>query len=106
MNPKQSIVGSSLAFLIATSCCWLPALIIAIGGGTTILGISKGIESLSGLFMTIGIGLLVFGVYQFSKRKTNAMNQEIILQSPFPCPACGNQKEETMQKNACQNFYE
>jgi len=106
MNPKQSIVGSSLAFLIATSCCWLPALLITIGGGSTILAVSQGIGKLSGLFMTIGVGLLVFGVYQFKKIKTNSMNQEVILQSTFTCPACGYQKEETMPTNACQYFYE
>ena len=107
MNHKQSIVGSSIAFLIATSCCWLPALIIAIGGGSTILGMSQGIEKFSGLFITIGIGLLVVGVYQFNNRKTVSMNnKEVILQSTFTCPACGHQKEETMPTNACQYFYE
>ncbi len=69
MSYKNSIVGSSIAFIIATSCCWLPALIIAIGGGSTLIAISNGAEKFSGFFMTIGIGLFGVGSYQFNKRR-------------------------------------
>ena len=65
MNYKKSIIGSSIAFIIATSCCWLPAMLIAIGGGSTLIGISNGIEKFSGAFMAIGIGFLGFGIYQY-----------------------------------------
>ena len=104
MNYKQSIVGSSIAFIVATSCCWLPALIIAIGGGATLMGISNGIEKFSGLFITIGVLFLGIGVYQFNKRKNSMMNKAAILQSTITCPECGHKKEETMPTDACQFF--
>ncbi len=103
---KNSIVGSIIAFVIATSCCWLPSLIIAVGGGSVLVGIGHGIEKTSGIFMTIGIGLLGIGVYQFNKRKKQTMNKGAILQSIITCPECGFKKEETMPTNACQYFYE
>ena len=41
MNYKQSIIGSIIAFIIATSCCWLPALIIGLGGATSMLAFAN-----------------------------------------------------------------
>jgi len=63
MNYKKSMIGSSFAFMVATSCCWLPALIIAIGEGSTLIGISKGLENFSGIFLAIGIRFLGLGLY-------------------------------------------
>ena len=54
MNYKKSIIGSIIAFVIATSCCWLPALIIMLGGASSMLAFAKGIEQFSGVFMAIG----------------------------------------------------
>ncbi len=65
MNYKKSIIGSSIAFIVARSCCWLPALIVAIGGGSTLLGMSNGLERFSGIFITIGVVFLGYGIYQF-----------------------------------------
>ena len=106
MNYKKSILGSSFAFIIATSCCWLPSLIMAIGGGSTLLGISSGIEKLSGVFIAVGVGLLGFGIYQFYQRKNKTKSAEVVLESTITCPNCEHQKEETMPTNACQYFYE
>ena len=106
MNYKNSILGSSIAFLAATSCCWLPALIITIGGGSTLVGISHGLEKFSGVFIAIGIGFFGFGIYQYKNRKNMAGIKETILQSVITCPECGHNKEETMPTNACQFFYE
>ena len=44
MNYKKSIIGSSIAFIIATSCCWLSAILIAIGGGSAVMRIANGLE--------------------------------------------------------------
>jgi hypothetical protein len=106
MNYKKSIIGSSIAFIVGTSCCWLPAAVIAIGGGSTLIGISDGLERFSGVFMSVGIGLLIFGVYQYYDKRNKATKQEVILQSTITCPECGYSKEETMPTNACQYFYE
>jgi len=106
MNYKKSIIGSSIAFIIATSCCWLPALLIAIGGGSTLIGISNGLESFSGIFMAIGIGFIGFGIYQYKNKKEMTKSKEAVLLSTLTCPECGHKKEETMPTNACQYFYE
>ncbi len=106
VNYKKSIIGSAIAFVIATSCCWLPALVIGIGGGSALVGLSNGLEQWSGLFITLGVGLLGFGLYQYKKTKDASVVQEAILQSTITCPNCGHKKEETMPTNACQYFYE
>lgn len=106
MNYKNSIIGSSLAFIVATSCCWLPALVIAIGGGSTLVGLSNGLEQWSGLFIMIAVGLLALGLHQCMKTKEGAVVKEAILQSIITCPECGHKKEEIMPTNACQYFYE
>ena len=69
MNFKQSIIGSSIALLVATSCCWLPALIIVTGGGSTLIGISNGLDKFSGFFIITGIGFLGIGIYQYNNNK-------------------------------------
>lgn len=106
MNYKNSIIGSSIAFLIATSCCWLPALLMAIGGGGTLLAISNDLEKFSGISMAIGIGFLGFGIYQYHNRKKVPVDKKAILNSTITCPDCGHQKEERMPTDACQYFYD
>lgn len=106
MNYKKSIVGSSLALVLATSCCWLPALIITLGGGSALLGLSAGLEKFSGLFFAIGIGFLGFGIFQYYKRKNKTSPEQVILLSVITCPECKHSIEETMPTNACQYFYD
>jgi len=106
MKYKKSIIGSFIAVIIATSCCWLPATLIAIGGGTTLIGISNGLEKFSGAFMTIGIGFLGYGIYQYKNRKMLSTKKEVMVKSIITCPECGHKKEETMPTDACQYFYE
>lgn len=103
-NFKKSIFGSAIAFIVATSCCWLPAFIIAVGGGTTLMSLSNGLEKMSGAFMAAGVGLLGLGIFQWNKKSN--MSKVAVLESTLTCPECGHQKEETMPTNACQFFYE
>jgi amino acid permease len=106
MNFKQSIIGSSIAFLIATSCCWLPALIIGLGGASSLLAFANGLEQFSGIFMLLGIVLFLYGGFQFYKKNVMKKSTQVELQSTITCPNCGFQKKETMPTNACQFFYE
>jgi len=106
VNYKKSIVGSSIAFIVATSCCWLPALIVAIGGGSALIGFSNGLEKYSGFFLAIGLVFLGFGIYQYISKKNSSVNNEVVLKSVITCPECSYNKEETMPTNACQYFYE
>lgn len=104
-NTTHSIIGSGIAFIVATSCCWLPALIIGLGGATSLMAWSSGLERYSGIFMVAGAAFLGIGIYQYYS-KSNMKNEEVILTSTITCPKCGHQKEETMPINACQYFYE
>ena len=107
MINKKSIVGSIIAFVLATSCCWLPALIITLGGGSALLALSNSFEKFSPLFIMIGIGFLAFGIRQYYMNNNRRHKDiEAILQSIITCPECGNRQEETMPTNACQYFYE
>jgi len=106
MHYKKSIVGSSLAFIIATSCCWIPALCITIGGGSTLMGISSGLQKFSGLFMVAGIGCLGLGLIQYKSKTVLSVSEEVILTSTLTCPECNYRKDELMPTDACQYFYE
>lgn len=87
------MIGSAIAFIVATACCWLPVLIIAVGGGSTLVGISNGLEKFSGIFMATGFGLLGYGVYQYQNRKNQSLKKEVIFNSRIACPECGQEKE-------------
>lgn len=100
---NKSILGGLFAFILATSCCWLPALIIALGGSASLLAFSNGLESYSGLLLIFGAVLLVYGGYQYHKSKKM---KEIVLESTITCPECNHSKIETMPTTACQYFYE
>jgi hypothetical protein len=107
MNVKPSIIGGAIAFLLATSCCWLPALLVAIGSASSLLAFANGLEQFSAVFMAIGALCLLYGAYQFYFKSTAVMtNKAIQLQSMLTCPECGHQKEEAMPTDACQFFYE
>ncbi len=104
---KYSIIGSTIAFIVATSCCWLPALIISLGGASGLLAFSAGLEEYSFVFMMLGSLLFALGVYQYYfKNKSMGKEKEAILNSKITCPECSYEKEETMPTDACQYFYE
>ena len=105
-NYKNTFIGSSIAFILATSCCWLPALLVAFGGGSTLIGLSKGLEKYSLLFVIFGIGLLGFGIFQYRKQSLSSNGRKLILKSTITCPVCGHKHLETMPTDACQFFYE
>jgi threonine/homoserine/homoserine lactone efflux protein len=69
LKANQSLLGGILAFIIATSCCWLPALAIMLGGASGLMAFSQGLEKFSRFFMIIGGGFLIYGGYQFYKKK-------------------------------------
>lgn len=106
MNYKQPIIGSAFAFILATSCCWLPALIIGLGGASSMLAFANGLERFSGLFMVLGLITLLYGVFLYRKKNSVASFDEVQLNSTITCPKCDHQQEEIMPTNACQYFYE
>lgn len=108
MGHKQTITGGVLAMILATSCCWLPALAVLLGGASGLLGLSDQLESYSGVLMALSAVLLIVGAYQWKKRSNSLKNEdmEVILESKITCPECGHEKLETMPTNACQFFYD
>jgi len=95
LKANQSFIGGLIAFLIATSCCWLPALAITLGGASSIVAFSSGLEKFSGLFMIVGTGFLGWGSYQFYQRNNQKnKNMTILLQSTITCPECSHSKEK------------
>lgn len=101
------MIGSIVAFVIATSCCWLSALIIALGGASSMLAFAEGIGQLSGVFMAIGALLLLYALYLFYRKRNEANSPtKVQLLSTITCPECGHKKIEEMPTNACQFFYE
>lgn len=103
-----SFVGSVFAFLLATSCCWLPWLAVLLGSslvGTS--AFSARLEAFSGPLLILSFGMLSYGIYSFwKKRKRQVSASTIVLQSFITCPECGFGKMEIMPTDACQFFYE
>jgi cytochrome c biogenesis protein CcdA len=66
-NYKKSFLGSVLAFVLGTSCCWLTSLAVWLGGATFLTVLSRFVHEYTTIIL--GIALLFFGmgVYQFWK---------------------------------------
>ncbi len=108
MKAIPSLLGGVFAFLLATSCCWLPWLAVLLGSsvvGTS--AFSAKLEAFSGPLMVLGLGLLAYSGYTFWEKKNRREKAPVIvLQSIITCPKCGFSKNETMPTDACQYFYE
>ena len=108
MKIIPTLLGSLFAFLIATSCCWLPGLVLLLGG--SVLGASAftaKLDAFSAPLLLAGMGLLAYAGFSFWKK--NGQKEQpavVILQAVITCPKCGFAKTETMPTNACQFFYE
>ena len=104
---KKSFIGSAVAFIIGSACCWVPVIAVMVGGVSGAAAITNGLEKLSGLFLGISVLLLGFGIYQLRKRKLKQGEmKEAILQSIIKCPNCNHEKAETMPTDSCQFYYE
>jgi hypothetical protein len=104
MKYRNSFIGSFIAFLLATSCCWLPWLAVIFGGAAGFASINDSLEGYSGVFMFLGVILLLYGAYQLFYRKSKSLL--ILLESLITCPQCHFQKMEQMPTDACQFFYQ
>jgi amino acid permease len=107
MNYKKSIIGVIVAFLLATACCWLPGLIVILGGATGMLALNDSLEQYNEIFMSLGALLFFYGIYKIIRQKKSLRDprQMALLKSVITCPKCGATKEETMPINTCVLFY-
>jgi hypothetical protein len=107
MKLSTTILGSAFAFILATSCCWMPAMAFILGSSAALTFLSQSLGAMSSLFFALGFGILCYSGYKFwQKKQTKNTTQSIELQSIITCPSCGFAKKETMPTNACQFFYE
>ena len=68
MNYKKTFLGSIIAFILGTSCCWLSSLAIWIGGAAVLGTIANFIEDIQVFLMILGgILLLVSGIFYWRK---------------------------------------
>jgi len=70
---KKTFIGSIVAFFIGTSCCWLSALGIWVGGATFLGVIIKWIEDVQTLLILLSIFLAVLSIYLYLKKKNRKM---------------------------------
>jgi hypothetical protein len=95
--------ASAFAFLIATSCCWLPPLVALLAGATGLAAFSGWFDTVAPWLMAIGGGLFGWSVFKIWKKREGRLP---VLDSVIKCPSCGFSKKETMPTEACQFFYE
>lgn len=106
MNARTSFLGGILAFTLATSCCWLPALTVFLGGAAGVLSLNEQMASLSGPLMVLAAGFISYGLYRkWRPLRAEASPDHFTPDSLITCPYCGHRKMETMPVNACQYFY-
>jgi len=63
-NYKKSFLGSILAFILGTSCCWLTSLAVWLGGATVLTIFATFLGQHHTLFIILGLCLLVVGFLQ------------------------------------------
>jgi hypothetical protein len=107
INAFASISASVVAFLLATSCCWLPALAALIfGSAVGATAFSEKLETWSGVFFMLGGAAAGLGIWKITRRFFQKGKTNLVLESRLTCPHCGFQKTEMMPTDACQFFYE
>lgn len=107
MQIKHTLIGSLIAFILATACCWLPLLALVLGGALGIGSLADGLGKWSGVFFGLGVALMAWSGYRFwQKNIFFKKGDSIIFHSVITCPKCHFSKKETMPTNSCQFFYE
>jgi hypothetical protein len=64
-NYKKSFLGSLLAVVLGTSCCWLTSLAVWLGGATLLTVLARFVHDYDTVILGIAALFFVVGVYQF-----------------------------------------
>ena len=64
-NYKKTLLGSIIAFIVGTSCCWISSLAIWIGGATVLTVVSNYLENIQIFLFTLGIVLGLVTLYLY-----------------------------------------
>lgn len=64
-NYKKTFWGAVVAFFIGTSCCWMSALAVWIGGATVLGLVSSFFESIQGAILVVGGFLALLSIFLY-----------------------------------------
>jgi len=70
LNHKNTFWGSVVAFFLGTSCCWISALAIWLGGATVLTWLSTFIENIQELLVFVGALLGGVSLFLFFRKKS------------------------------------
>ena len=104
MLKNKSLIAGLIALILASSCCWLPALLLSMGAGALLMSLAEGIENLSLILLLLSVGFIVYGYFQLKEKSTK--KNDVILESKLTCPECNAEHLENMLTDSCQYFYE
>ena len=68
-NYKKTFLGSILAFILGTSCCWLTSLAVWLGGVTFLTVLSGFVHNYNSIILAIAFLFFVVAIYKFWKYK-------------------------------------
>lgn len=104
MPQNKSLIAGVITLIIASSCCWLPALLLYLGAGALLMSIAEGIENISLVLLALSFGFIVYGYFQIKAKSTKI--KAVVLESMLTCPECNVEHLEVMPTDSCQYFYE
>lgn len=78
-NYKKSFLGSILAFILGTSCCWLTSLAVWLGGATILTVISRFVHNYNSIILGVAVLFFVVAIYQFWKYKKKKSNKSFSI---------------------------
>jgi hypothetical protein len=70
---KKTFVGSIIALILGTSCCWLTTLAVWLGGATIFTIIITFFTKTETAFIVIAVLLFLLSVCQFFKNKKSSI---------------------------------
>lgn len=82
-NYKKTFLGSVLAFILGTSCCWLTSLAVWLGSATFLTILSRFIHNYNSIILGIAFVFFVLAIYQFWKHKKRKSNKSYSIMLLF-----------------------
>lgn len=74
-NYKKSFLGSIIAFILGTSCCWLTSLAVWFGGATILTAFATFLGRFNSIIIIFALLLLGLGIIQLSIHRQNLRKQ-------------------------------
>jgi membrane protein implicated in regulation of membrane protease activity len=71
-NYEKTFLGSIIALILGTSCCWLTTLAVWLGGATIFTSLVAFFTKTETAFIILAVLLFLLSVYQFYKNKKSS----------------------------------